>query len=287
MKYLDERSPIRSSLHVLLVVLVLVFAPPLGSQNPHDSVAFFSGDPSERYRAALRLGAAGDLRSARAELTAVLRADPTHPSARLRAKVLDDVDAGRVPAATAVHLFRASQHANEGRHSAAVAEGDTSVALSPSYDEAYRVRGRSHADAGDYERAIRDYGEAIRLNPANVHARINRSSIHVRRGEPAKAVQDLDEAIRRAPNDPEIYLNRGTVYALQGNPPQAHADLDRAILLDPGLALAYANKALLYERMGQRAEAVETLKALVRNARPAYASLIENAKAKIKELGGS
>jgi tetratricopeptide (TPR) repeat protein len=276
-----------SRLSVLPAILLLMSGSPLGGQDPHDRVDVVASVPTERYRAALRFGAAGDLRAARVELRALLNADPSHTSAKQRSIVLDDVDAGRIPAATAVHIFRSARHAYEGRLAEAVAEGDSSVRLSPSYDEAYRLRGRSYVDLGDHARAIRDYGEAIRLNPARVLARANRANVYLRRGEPAKAIDDLEEAIRRAPTDAEIYVNRGTAYGMTGMFARALADFDRAIQLDSGLAPAYANKALLYENAGQRAESVETLKALVRNARPGYASLIETAKAKIKELGGS
>jgi tetratricopeptide (TPR) repeat protein len=266
---------------------LLVAGPPLGCQEPRGSVDVVTSVPSERYRAALRLGAAGDLRAARTELSAVLSADSTHRSARLRAKVLDDVDAGRIPAATAVHLFRAMQHAEGGRYTEALAEADTAILLSPRYDEAHRVRGRSYVDVGDSERATRDYTEAIRLNPGNVTAWSNRASVHIRRGEPAKAIGDLDEAIRRGPNEAETYVNRGAAYGMQGMVERAIADLDRAIQLDTGLAPAYANKAQIYENAGKRAEAIETLKALIRNARPGYGSIVEEAIAKIRQLGGS
>jgi tetratricopeptide (TPR) repeat protein len=281
----DERR--LSPVSIVPAMLLLMSGAPLDGQNPRDRVAVVTSVPAERYRAALRFGATGDLRAARAELSALLRADPTHTSAKMRSVVLDAVDAGRIPAGTAVHLFRAAQHADEGRHAEAVAEGDTSVTLSPRYAEAYRMRGRSYADAGDYERALRDYGETIRLDPANVLARSNRANIHLRLGEPAKAFADLDEAIRRAPREAEFYVNRGTAYSMQGKLTRALVDFDRAIQLDPGLAPAYANKALAYENEGRRLEAVEVLKALVRNARPGYAAMIEAAKARIRELGGS
>ena len=162
-----------------------------------------------RYLSALRWGAGANWPQAREELNAVLQEEPTHSSARLRLRVLDDAGLGVIPPATAIHLFRAALHGSEGRYAEALAEADSSVALSSTYDEAYRVRGRARVDVGDADGAIDDYSRAIQLNARNAEAFQNRAAVRMRRGEFEKAIADFNQAIARAPESADAYASRG------------------------------------------------------------------------------
>ena len=265
----------------------LMISSVLGGQVPRDRVDVVTSPISGQYRAALRFGSAGDFARARQELNAVLRADPTHTSARFRLRLLDDVDARIIPAGAAVHLFRANRLVEDGgRHEDVIAEIDAGIRLSPRYHEAHRLRGRARVDVGDYRGAIEDYTRAIALDSTNTSAHLNRATAFFHAGDIARSLGDFAEAIRREPSNLEAYTTRGVVYAMHDSLPQAMADFERAIQLDPGLAPAYLNKAKLQEDAGRVAYAVQTLKALVRHARPGYSKMIEYAKGRLKELGG-
>jgi tetratricopeptide (TPR) repeat protein len=255
------------------------------AQVPRGQVEVVTSPASEHYSAALRFGSAGDLSRARRELDATLRADPTHTSARLRLAVLDDVREAMIPVATAVHLFKAMHMVEVGRRAEARSEIDAAIQLSPRYHEAYRLRGRERIDIGDTPGAIADYTRSLELEPSNTNAYLNRAVAFLHAGDVQRSLADFAEAIRRRPpNLAEAYASRGGLYALYNAPLEALADFEKAIELDPGLPVPYFNKALIHEGANQIPQAIETLKALIRNARPGYARHIEQARAKLQEL---
>lgn len=259
----------------------------LGAQVPRRQVDVVTSPTSEQYRGALRFGSEGNFVRARQELNAVLRADPTHTSARLRLRVLDDVEARVIPAATAVHLFRATALTENGRREDVIAEIDAGIKLSPRYHEAYRLRGRARTDLGDYHGAVEDYTRAIALDSTNTIAYLNRAAAFIRTGDIERSLSDFTEAIRREPLNAEAYSTRGVAFSMHNAQARAMADFEKAIQLDPGLAPAYLNKAKLEEDAGRVADAVRTLKALVQHARPGYSRQIEYARSRLKELGGT
>ena len=271
-------------LYTNVAVLGLSIASILGAQNVNETANVLLGPDVQRYRAALHLGSKGDLRRAREELEAVLRANSTHASAKLRLRTLDDVASGGIASMTAVHLFRAAENSLDGRHVAALAEIDSGIELSPRYDEAFRLRGRTRVGLREFQAAIDDYSHAVSLNPRSAAAFSNRGVAfgHIRDFD--KALADFNTAIRLEPLNPDFHVDRGVAYVNQGLFPKALADFSRAIELDPAGAPAYANKALLYENLQRWEEALETYKALVRHARPDYPQILEHAKGRISVL---
>jgi tetratricopeptide (TPR) repeat protein len=242
------------------------------------------GPDVQQYRAAIHLGSKGDLRQARKELEAVLGRDPTHASAKLRLKTLDDVDSRVIGQMTAVHLFRSAENSLDGRHTAALADIDSGIALSPRYDEAFRLRGRTRIQLNEFRPAIQDYTHAISLNPRSSASFLNRGMAFLRLNDFESAVKDFNRAIELEPLNADHYLNRGTVYVNQARFSEALVDFQRAIDLDPAAAPAYANKALLYENLERWDEALKTYRDLVRNARPGYPQILEHAKSRIIDL---
>ena len=271
-------------LYAAIAVLGLGITPMIGAQQTDGTPHVMTGPEVERYYAALRLGSNGNLRRARDELDAVLRADSTHTSARLRLRTLNDVSAGVIVPMTAIHLFRAAQNSQDGRHTAAIAEIDSAIRLNPRYDEAFRLRGRTRVELQDFQPAIQDYNHAIALNPRNAVAFLNRGVALVHLRDWDRALQDFNAAIQLEPRNPDCVVNRGVLYATQRLFQQALADFDKAIELDSGAAPAYANKALILEQIERWEEALRTYRALVRNARPGYSQLVGQANGRIRDL---
>jgi len=267
-----------------VAVLGLSITSILGAQAVNETTDVLLSPDVQRYRAAVHLGSKGDLRRAKDELDTVLRVDPTHASAKLRLRTLDDVAYGVIGSMTAVHLFRAAENSLDGRHAAALAEIDSGIALSPRYDEAFRLRGRTRIALHQFQPAIQDYSRAISLNPRNSAAFLNRGVAFLHIGDFDGALNDFNSALELEPLNADLYANRGTVYVNQARFPEALADFQRGIDLDPAAAPAYANKAFLYENLGRWDEALETHKALVRHARPGYPEIIEHAKRRIRDL---
>jgi tetratricopeptide (TPR) repeat protein len=267
-----------------LVMWILLMGASMDAQGQRNDLSVSVSPVTERYGAALRAGADGNFGRARESLLLVLREDPSHTSARLRLRVLDDMDAKRIPAATAAHLFNEVLLAASGRLQKALSAGDAAIRLSPNYAEAYRLRGRTRVEMRDYDGALADYSRAIELNDGYVEAYQNRGSARLRRGDNSGALADYDEAVRRDPSSAENWLNRATALSFLHEPERALRDLDKAIELDPGLPQPYINKSEVYVREGRRREAIQVLKEMLTHVRPAFRGDIDYAKQRLKEL---
>ena len=271
-------------LYAAIAVLALGITTMIGRRQTDNTPRVMTSPDVERYRSALRLGSNGDLRRARDELDAVLRADSTHTSAKLRLRTLNDVSAGVIVPMTAIHLFKAVQNSEDGRHTAAIAEIDSGIRLNPRYDEAFRLRARTRVELQDFQSAIQDYNHAIALNPRNAVAILNRGVAFFHLRDLVRALKDFNAAIQLDPRNPECYVNRGALFFDQSLFAQALADFERATVLDPGLAPAYTNKALVLEKLERRGEALKAYRALVHNARPGYSQFVEQANSRIRDL---
>jgi tetratricopeptide (TPR) repeat protein len=265
-------------------LVVLTLASTVNAQSPRPDIDVVSSPITARYLAAVQQGAAGKLARARVELDAVLKDEPTHTSARLRLRLLDDAAARRATDVAVTHLFRAALRAADGNHREALAEVDSAIAASPSYDEAFRLRGRTLVDLGEIPRAIEAYNRSLLLNPRNVTALLNRGSAHLRLGSLAAALADFDQAVAHDPTNAEVFVNRGMAHLMGDRHQSAIVDFDRAIALDPGLAPAYNNKALALEQRGDWSAALATYETMVARSRPEHRQLIDHARGRIADL---
>ena len=75
-------------------------------------------------------------------------------------------------------------------------------------------------------------------------------------------------------------------YGKVGRYEKAISDFNMAIEINPSYIDAYFNKALACEKTGRIREAVEAYNGFIQYAPPQYASLIEHAKKRIRELEG-
>ena len=263
-----------------LALLATHLTPP----DPQDEVTVVTSPPTELYVDALRKGAQGNLASARRELSAVLRTDPRHTSARLRLDILEAAANHVIDDQTATRLFQAVLYSVEGRTQEALALLDSVVTAVPTYAEAYRLRGRTRIDIRDYELAIRDYSEAIRRRPEFAQAYLNRANAYVYLRRLDLAMHDYDDAVCLSPLDADAYSTRGAALSMLGRPLDAIRDFDHAILLNPGLGPAYINKAVLYEQLGRLVEAAATYETLIRHANLADSASVARAKRRLRQL---
>ena len=268
----------------LIVTWMLLMSSSLHAQKPLNDLLTSEDPLTQHYQAALRAGAGGNFQQARKELLLVLGEEPSHGSAKLRLKLLDDVHAKKIPAATAIHLFKSVLLGVTGHLRESLSEANSGIELNPNYSEAYRLRGRTRVEMTDYEDALVDYTHAIKLDENNVEAYENRANLRLVRGDYAGGLADCEEAVRLAPSDPETWDNRGLALAIGNQPERALGDLNKAIDLDPGLPQPYINKSEVYARLGRRREAIDALKELLTRARPTYRAEIEYAKQRLKQL---
>lgn len=142
-----------------------------------------------------------------------------------------------------------------GNLTAAFADYDKSVSLSPEWAQPRWERGTIHAEQKNYDAAIADYTRAIELFPDFADAYLSRAIAYNTKGSPRTALSDLKRAIKLNPNSANAYFNLGVVNDALGNSTVIE-DYTRAIELDPKMANAWNNRGFVYYNKGMKAEAL-------------------------------
>lgn len=101
------------------------------------------------------------------------------------------------------------------------------------------------------------------------------------------AFEDYNQAINCDPNYAIAYNNRGYIYLLRSQYDLAIEDFNKAIELNPEYTKPYLNKGTAYEKQQQYQEAIDTYKMLLTNVLPKDTQSIQNAKTRIRALGGT
>jgi tetratricopeptide (TPR) repeat protein len=263
--------------------------PPIAAtQAPSSPTAPRTASEAEYDRGA-SLAAAGKFKEARATFEAAAKADPGNGSLAAALAILQDADKGRVAIEVVQRIFRATQHATDGRWTDAHAEADAAlrrapqyprahaakaslyvsqgqyaqavkaldqaVALDPGFAEAYYNRGAVRAELQQIDAAIADYDRAIELQPSYWYAYRNRGSAHTHKRNSRAAIADYTKALELRPQDVETRLLRAVVNMAMRQWDAAMPDLSRVIELDPAHAPALYHRGLVYEQKGDVARA--------------------------------
>lgn len=105
------------------------------------------------------------------------------------------------------------------------------------------------------------YERVLTLNPSHIDAHVNLGRILHESGAPGAAEQHYRQALELDPEHEIAAFNHGVALEDLGRHREAIAAYERAIALDPANADAHFNLAGLYEKRGDKAIALQHLKA--------------------------
>jgi tetratricopeptide (TPR) repeat protein len=185
------------------------------------------------HRRAVTWAETGQLDLAIADLTELIRLDPTD----------------------ARYTDRGNLWADKKEYDRAIADYDQAIRLDPNAT-AYNNRAGVWRAKGEDDKASADYNEAIRLDPTFAMAYNNRGHMLYTVGEYDKAIADYDQAIRLDPNKAIELNNRALARCAKRQYDKALSDYEQAIRLDPYCAAAYNNRAFAWYRKKEYAKAV-------------------------------
>ncbi|MBC8358067.1 MAG: tetratricopeptide repeat protein, partial [Candidatus Aminicenantes bacterium] len=191
------------------------------------------------------------------------------------------------PKNSRAYNFRGTGYHYKGLYDKAIADYTKAIELDPKNATGYAIRGDVYHAKGLYDRAISDFTKAIELEPKYeyVDAYIGRGLAYGHKGLYDQAIADFTKLIEINPKLAVAYSNRGVAYGHKGLYDQAIADFTKTIRINPKYVLAFYYKALSYEKTGRVNKALKAYKTFIQNTPPnKYASFIEEAKKKIKEL---
>jgi predicted O-linked N-acetylglucosamine transferase (SPINDLY family) len=205
---------------------------------------------AERWDAAVREHASGDLEAAAQGYAAVLAAQPRFAPAHHLAGV---VAAAREQYAEAGQAFAMAIAAEPRFVDARVAAADVAVARF------------------ELDRALALVDEGLALDPRNVSLLRTRGRILLRRHDAAEAERTFRELLMLAPADADAHFRHGVALQRLGDPTAAARAYQRALTLRPDLVDADFNLGVLFEQQGKR-RAEEAAYANVLAANPRHAA---------------
>ena len=135
--------------------------------------------------------------------------------------------------------------ANQGRHEEALAAADRTIALLPTFQDAWFNRGAALEALGRPEEAIEAYRTAVRHTPPYANGWFNLAHALDGLGRTDEALAAWDEAVRHAPVDPMFHYRRAVALARAGRVAEATAALRRTLELDPDAGVAIAEDEVL------------------------------------------
>jgi tetratricopeptide (TPR) repeat protein/predicted Ser/Thr protein kinase len=210
--------------------------------------------------------------------------------------------------------------ANLGRLEEALRCSDKALELDPMMTLGWGNRGLHLANLGRVPEALHCYDKALELDPKCAGAWYNRGNALLTLHRLEEAVHCYEQALAQDPQLALAWNNKGLVLETVGRHEEAIGCYERAIAQDPGIALvwynkgnsnfslrrfeeaircydqaltiepqyakAWMNKALTEEELGRRQLAVHSYKQLIAFALAQESSLIEQARQRLRQLGG-
>ncbi len=140
------------------------------------------------------------------------------------------------------------------------------VQLKPGDEMSLNNLGIVAARQGNVQAAEKYFTQVLSANPDNSLAISNLSDLYRTQHRVQDAQQILEKALKRLPNNPQLNYKLGMIFASQGRNNQAEAYLARAVHLQPDNAEALDNLGVVYALTGQLDLAAETFSMCIRTA---------------------
>ncbi len=130
------------------------------------------------------------------------------------------------------YMLRANIYEQTGRHSQALDDLNSVLAIAPGSYVATYQRANVLYELGEYSRAKADYQRLQRTNPRSVEAFIGLARVAVKENNLGIANECLDNAVATEPNNADLYVRRASVRRLMHNDRGAVDDLILALSTD-------------------------------------------------------
>jgi serine/threonine protein kinase/Flp pilus assembly protein TadD len=166
---------------------------------------------------------------------------------------------------------QAIEAAEQGELGAAIDLFNQAIEASPNYLPAYFGLSQALKQSGDEEGSIAVLEEAVANNPDNPAAYMRLGEEYILRENPEGALEAFTRAAELTPNAPMPYAGQAMALMMMDRDDEAKQALDTALTMDPFSPEARLAKAFYLLKQGDRKEAVQELRNLVRDQRaPVY-----------------
>jgi tetratricopeptide (TPR) repeat protein len=158
---------------------------------------------------------------------------------------------------------RGQEYYDAQNYTAALADFNAVLKMSPQHKQAMILRGMTFAAIGDYKHAITDYSAVLKTGRYAV-AYNNRGNVYAFMGDARKALADYNRAIQIDRHYTDAFYNRAILYRAQGNYKQCLADYTTVLKIDPVHTGALNNRGTVYADQGQYQSALADFDAVLR-----------------------
>ena len=260
--------------------------------DPKDFIADYS-----KYRHALSLATAGNLREANVLLQAILSEHPTLFEVRnmlaLNQQRLGEHDAAvknfreviqAEPQNAAVHLSLAGSYSRLDRLGEAMAEAQaalaTASAAGPALEHisipAKEMIGAIYVRNAEYNKARAEYTNLLALDAGNYEAHYNLAWLDTHDGHNEEALAHLQGALKSNPGSATAHNAAGSIYLQRKDLENAGKEFREAVRLDPKFVYAHYNLGMVLELQGAKDAAADQFRetlSLAPRFQPARAAL--------------
>lgn len=130
------------------------------------------------------------------------------------------------------------------------------LALDPTYVEAYNGRGQAYFELRKFQEAFSDFDNAIKAGIVTPKLFLNRGKCHVILNRSAAAVPDLTRSLELEPRNPETYYFLAIAQGKTGDAANSLKNYSKAIELRPDYIEALVNRGLIFYNDQRYTEAI-------------------------------
>src|SRR5262249_14149520 len=149
---------------------------------------------------------------------------------------------------------RAFMYRKQQAFTAALADMNAAIKISPLESRYYACRSDLHEKLGQTLETVSDLSKAIELHPTFVFYG-QRAAAYSLMGEFAKSLADADMSGAMNPSSALAHVTRATSLQDCSKKKEAIEECNKAIALDPTSGLAYFVRSLIYKDLGEAEQA--------------------------------
>jgi tetratricopeptide (TPR) repeat protein len=178
----------------------------------------------------------------------------------------------------------ATELADQGRPSEALAYAQRSVEIAPQLCEAHVILGRVLCQLGRFPEAIGQEEQALQINPGSASANFFTGWTLMKWGKVPEAVEHYEQALRIKPDYAEAHNNLGTILLREGKVSDAIGQYEQALRIIPECSRAHYNLGMAFVQAGKIEEAIAHFEQALR-IDPDYAKAHYNLGLALEKMG--
>jgi len=228
-----------------------------------------------QYAKAIRLGAQGDLTSAKDRAQAVLQLYPAHQAARFISRIIAGVDQGLLERSVAVQVFEALVLIQDGFPGKALEVLEKVSRAAPGVADLQIALGEAYMLQGRIQKAISSYEKALSSPVWGTLGHLYLGAAYLQQGDFPTALSHYERVVASDMSQALAHLGLGLVYLGMGRAKEALREFQVCVAIDPRLDPAWNQLGLVFLSQGRTQDAIWCLEKAL-SIRPDHAPYLNH-----------